>query len=107
MKRALLGGSAARGQMGPDSDIDLLLVKGGEFDRGKLPGDIYVGLHGVGQAVDVVLVTPEQVNKNRETPWLIIRQALREGQRFTIGPGSNSEHKPPRCQQTVFLCRDE
>jgi hypothetical protein len=45
--------------MGPHSDVDLLVVKNGEFDQSRLVGDIYMYLHGVGQAVDVLVVTPE------------------------------------------------
>ena len=38
-----------------------------------------MNLHGVGQAVDVIVVTPQQVERYRNTPWLIIAPALREG----------------------------
>jgi len=78
-EKIILFGSAARGEMGPDSDVDLLVVKSGEFDQSHLVGDIYVNLHGVGQAVDVILVTPEQVERYRNTHCLIIAPALREG----------------------------
>src|SRR6266481_6440154 len=33
--KIVLFGSAARGEMGPNSDLDLLVIKGGEFDRGR------------------------------------------------------------------------
>jgi predicted nucleotidyltransferase len=78
-ERIILFGSAAREEMGPNSDVDLLVVKSGEFDQGRVLGDIYVSLHGVGQAVDVVLVTPEQVERYRNTHCLVIAPALREG----------------------------
>lgn len=78
-ERIILFGSAARGEMGPNSDVDLLVVKGGKFDYRRLTGDIYVSLHGVGQAVDVVVVTPEQVERHRDTHWMVIAPALREG----------------------------
>mgnify|MGYP000083851188 CR=1 FL=1 len=77
--KIILFGSAARGEMGPNSDLDLLVVKSGEFDRSHLVGDIYLNLHGVGQAVDVILVTPEQVERYRNTHCLVIAPALREG----------------------------
>jgi predicted nucleotidyltransferase len=51
-ERVILFGSAARGDMGPHSDVDLLVVKSGEFDQSRLMEDIYLHLHGVGQAVD-------------------------------------------------------
>ena len=78
-ERIILFGSAVRGEMGPDSDVDLLVVKRGTFDHGRLMGDIYESLHGVGQAVDVVVVTPEQVERHRNTHWRVIAPALREG----------------------------
>jgi len=78
-ERIILFGSAGRGRMGPNSDVDLLVVKAGKFDQSRLTGDIYMNLHGVGQAVDVILVTPEQVKRYRNTHCLVIAPALREG----------------------------
>ena len=75
----ILFGSAAREEMGPHSDVDLLVVKSGEFDQSRLVGDIYMNLHGVGQAVDVIMVTPEQVERYQNTHCLIIAPALRQG----------------------------
>ena len=78
-ERIILFGSAARGEMGPNSDVDLLVVKRGKFDQRRLTGDIYVSLHGVGQAVDVAVVTPKQVERHPKTHWLVIAPALRQG----------------------------
>lgn len=78
-ERIILFGSAVREEMGPNSDVDLLVVKSGEFDQGRVLGDIYINLHGVGQAVDVVLITPEQLERYRDTHCLVIAPALREG----------------------------
>jgi len=93
-EKIILFGSAARGEMGPNSDMDLLVVKGGEFDQSRLTGDIYMNLHGVGQAVDVILVTPEQVERYRNTHCLIIAPALREGKEVyharTLSPRRSS-----------------
>jgi predicted nucleotidyltransferase len=78
-EKIILFGSAARGQMGPHSDVDLLVIKRGKFHQGHVTGEIYMNLHGVGQAVDVILVTPEQVERYRNTHFLVIAPALREG----------------------------
>jgi predicted nucleotidyltransferase len=78
-EKIILFGSAVRGKMGPNSDVDLLVIKRGEFHQGHLTGEIYMSLHGVGQAVDVILVTPEQVERYRNTHCLVIAPALREG----------------------------
>ena len=49
--RIILFGSAARGEMGPSSDVDLLVIKSGKYDRGRLTEQIYLRLHGAGEAV--------------------------------------------------------
>jgi uncharacterized protein len=62
-ERIILFGSAARGEMGPHSDIDLLVIKGGKFNRSRLTTAIYRHLRGAEAAVDVVIVTPEEVEQ--------------------------------------------
>jgi predicted nucleotidyltransferase len=75
----VLFGSAARGAMGPSSDLDLLVIKGGKFNRGRLTTAIYRNLAGADAAVDVVVVTPEEVDRYRNTHCLVICPALKEG----------------------------
>ena len=77
--KIILFGSAVRGEMGPNSDIDLLVVKSGVVHRGRLTEEIYMNLIGVGQAVDVIVVTPEDIERYENVPGLIIEPALREG----------------------------
>lgn len=77
--RIILFGSAARGEMGPDSDLDFLVVKSGVYDRARLEGDLYVAMSGVGLAADFVLVTPQQVEQYKDSKSLIIYPALNEG----------------------------
>ena len=77
-ERIILFGSAARGEMGPHSDIDLLIVKDGA-DALDLMGEIYLGLRGVGTAVDALVVTPDDVERYKDTYGMVIREALREG----------------------------
>ncbi len=48
------------------------------ISRSRLMGDIYMNLHGVGQAVDVIVVTPEEVQRYRNTHCLGIAPAVRE-----------------------------
>lgn len=77
--KIILFGSAARGKMGPNSDVDLLVIKSGKFHRGHLTEKIYMNLFGVGQAVDVVVVTPEDVERYRDSFALVVYPALKEG----------------------------
>lgn len=78
-EKIVLFGSAARGEMGPNSDVDLLVIKSGKFRRRRLSTAIYRRLRGADAAVDVVVVTPEEVERYRDTPCLVIYPALREG----------------------------
>ena len=78
-ERIVLFGSAARGQARPDSDLDLLVIKSGAFHHGRLTEDIYMSLVGVDQAVDIVVATPEEVERYKGSICLVIRPALEEG----------------------------
>jgi uncharacterized protein len=82
--RIILFGSAARGKMGPHSDVDLLVVKSGRYDASRLTGRVYMNLGGIPEAVDIVLVTPEQVERYRRSQSLIIAPALREGRQVYV-----------------------
>jgi predicted nucleotidyltransferase len=81
-ERIVLFGSAARGAAGPNSDIDLLVIKRGHYHRGRMTEEIYSSLIGVSSAVDVIVVTPEDVDRYRDSPALVIAPALRECQTF-------------------------
>ena len=77
--KIILFGSAARGTMGSGSDFDLLVIKGGKFNRDRVTVAIYREMIGKGAAVDIVVVTPEEVERYRDTHCLVICQALKEG----------------------------
>ncbi len=77
--RIILFGSAARGEMGPDSDLDVLVVKSGVEHRRRLAQDIYMNLSGVGVGVDVIVLTPEDIEAQRGSVGSIVGPALAEG----------------------------
>ncbi|MGH2535089.1 MAG: nucleotidyltransferase domain-containing protein [Thermomicrobiales bacterium] len=83
-QRIILFGSFARGDAGPNSDLDLLVIKAGDYHRGKLAGRIYEDLFGVGQAVDVIVVKPEDIERYRNSPAVVIFPALREGREVYV-----------------------
>ena len=65
--------------MGPNSDYDFLVIKAGKFNRRRVEDAISEHLSGKQAAVDVVLVTPEEVERYRDAFCLVIYPALREG----------------------------
>jgi predicted nucleotidyltransferase len=77
-EKIILFGSTARGEMGPNSDVDLLVVKSGAHRR-RLAQAIYMSLLGIRQAVDVIVVTPEDIERYRNSIGLVIEPALQEG----------------------------
>jgi predicted nucleotidyltransferase len=77
-EKIILFGSAVRGEMGPNSDVDVLVIKS-NVHRRRLTQAIYLNLFGVGQAVDVVVVTPEDIERYKDSFALVIEPALREG----------------------------
>ncbi len=78
-EKIIMFGSAARDELGPHSDVDLLVVKSDVKHRHRLVGDIYMNLFGVDQAVDVVVTTPEDLERYGDAIGLVYRPALREG----------------------------
>lgn len=77
-ERIILFGSAARGEMGPHSDVDLLVVKSNAHRR-SLARAIHKSLTDIGVAKDVIVVTPEDIERYGQCPALVIEPALREG----------------------------
>ena len=77
-EKIILFGSAARGETGRNSDLDLLIVKDGA-DELDLMARIYKRLHGVGAAVDAMVVSSQDVERFKDSHALVIKPALQEG----------------------------
>lgn len=78
-ERIILFGSYARGRIGPDSDVDLLVVMRGVGRKRQQAAKIHAALAGVGIPKDVVVVSPEELERFRDVVGTIIYPALREG----------------------------
>jgi predicted nucleotidyltransferase len=78
-EKIVLFGSAARGEMGPNSDYDVLVIKGGKYKYGRVLTTIYDHLSAIEAGVDVVLATPEDVERYRDSHCMVICPAMREG----------------------------
>src|SRR5207244_736091 len=83
-ERIILFGSAARGQAGPDSDLDLLVIKSGITRPRWLAGEIHVRMFGLPVSMDIVVVTPEDIERFRDKVGSIVRPALREGREIYV-----------------------
>lgn len=77
--RIILFGSAARGEMGPHSDLDVLVVMPDGVHRRKTAQEIYRRLWGFGFAKDIIVVTESDIHEYGSNPYMIIKNALEEG----------------------------
>lgn len=77
--RVILFGSAARGAMGPRSDVDLLVVMPEGTHRLNTMGLIYRSIRKASLPFDVIVATPSDLAKYGDTPGLIYREIIREG----------------------------
>ena len=77
-EKIILFGSAARGEMGRNSDVDLLIIRKGGYDH-DLVGRIYHRLWGVEAAVDAIVASPDDVERYKDSHALIYKPALKEG----------------------------
>ena len=77
--RIILFGSAARGEMGPHSDIDVMVVMPEGVDRIKTAGFIYTQLVGFGVPKDIIVATPGDLERYGHCRGTIHRDVVREG----------------------------
>ncbi len=77
--RVVLFGSAARGEMTPDSDVDLLVVMPEGTHRRKIMEYLHTQFSGLPFPVEIVVATPEDLARYGQSVGLIYRSALGEG----------------------------
>jgi len=77
--RIILFGSAARGEMGPDSDLDVLVVVPDGTHRREAMEKVYMNLFGLGVAKDVVVATASDIERHRDNWSFVYYDAIREG----------------------------
>ncbi len=83
--RIILFGSAAREEMQPDSDLDVLVVVPDGQHRGKTVAKIYRNLIGFGIPVDVVAATEADLENHAHNFSTVYYPALKEGKQIYAG----------------------
>ncbi|HEY9766831.1 MAG TPA: nucleotidyltransferase domain-containing protein [Chroococcales cyanobacterium] len=78
-EQILLFGSWARGDARPDSDLDLLVVMPEGTPKRVTAAAIQRCLLDLRLPIDVIVVTPSEVDRYRDYVGTIIRPALKEG----------------------------
>ena len=78
-EKIILFGSHARGDAGPDSDVDLLVVMPVTGSKRDKMIEIGVALHDIALSKDIIVTTPEDFEWRKEIVGTIERPAVREG----------------------------
>lgn len=79
-ERIILFGSYARGSADEHSEVDLLVVCSFEGSRRKLMVEMDRTLRGLNFARDIVVITPEEFERDRHIPGTLARPIFQEGQ---------------------------
>lgn len=77
--KIILFGSAARGDASQANDIDLLVVMPEGVHRRKTAQFLYKQIKGLGVPFDIIVATPEDLEKHKDNIGLIYRTVLNEG----------------------------
>jgi uncharacterized protein len=77
--KLVLFGSRARGRGEPDSDYDILIIKGEPNPAHRRTGPLYRKLHGIPNSVDLLWFTPQEVDEWSEVRQHVATQAVRNG----------------------------
>jgi len=78
-QRIILFGSHARGNADKRSDVDILVVASFKGKRRSVMVAMDRALRGIGFARDIILLTPEEYDRDREIPGTIARPASQQG----------------------------
>ena len=77
--RIVLFGSAATGDPHYDSDIDALVIMPEGTHRRQTAQHLYKEISGIGMPFDIIVATPQDLDKHKNNVGLIYRSILREG----------------------------
>jgi len=76
----VLFGSYAKGNARDDSDVDLLVIAESDLPRFKRSRGLYRLFRPYPFAMDLIVYTPEEVEKGKASPVSFVSRALREGE---------------------------
>lgn len=78
-RKIILFGSQAKGVADKHSDVDLLVICPIEGNRRQLMVAMDRALRGLGFARDIIVLTPEEFERDRYIPGTVARPAWQEG----------------------------
>jgi predicted nucleotidyltransferase len=78
-ERVILFGSYARGDAREHSDVDFMIVADSTLPRFKRSRELYKMLRPHPFGMDIVVYTPEEIERGKRTPVSFVSSVLQEG----------------------------
>ena len=88
-EQIILFGSYARGDARENSDVDLMIIAESKLPRFKRSREIYKSLRPYPFGMDLLVYTPQEIEKGKRFPVSFVSTVLREGK--TVYVKRNSE----------------
>jgi predicted nucleotidyltransferase len=86
-EKIILFGSWARGERGPHSDIDLLIIQESDLSRPQRYAQVRRLFWGMGVPMDILVYTPEEFARYQSVPGSFTHTVAREGKDLYARPG--------------------
>jgi predicted nucleotidyltransferase len=83
-ERVVLFGSHARGEANENSDVDLMIIADSNLPRFKRSRKLYTLLKPYPFAMDLLVYTPQEVEKGKRSPVTFISMILKEGKTLYV-----------------------
>lgn len=83
-ERVILFGSYARGEARESSDVDLMVVAESDLPRFKRSRDLYKLFRPYPFGMDLVVYTPQEVEKGKRSPLSFVSAVLRDGKTLYV-----------------------
>jgi predicted nucleotidyltransferase len=83
-ERVILFGSRARGDAQQDSDVDLFIIADSSLPRFKRARDLYRLFRPYPFSMDIVVYTPQEVEKDSRSALSFVSRVLEEGETLYV-----------------------
>lgn len=78
-RKIILFGSHARGEAGPASDYDILVIADSDAPRHQRSAALYGALSDIMLPMDILVYSPQEVSEWSNVPQAFVTTAIREG----------------------------
>ena len=90
-ERVILFGSHARGDAKENSDVDFMIIAESKLPRFKRSRELYKLFRPYPFAMDLLVYTPQEVERGKKSPVSFMSTVLREGKTLFVRRAGNSE----------------